>query len=445
MTIKYKKIYFYFLLLFLISTSIYRIDFGFGKFSAKITPPILTSFFLSLIFMFDILKKRKFISLYKDTLLTYIIALTTVFSVSIFLNINFFGFLQMKRFFLFIFVLVSAYIFIYLFSSLSQNEKCNLLSKFIDISLVIYTIFCIGEIYFFLQGKFFSTEDNKYLYNFISFYPQSIAYFFPRLSGGFIDPNLASYYLTFLFFLSLLFNKRRSAFFIFVLLLFTLSRSGIAGFLLGVLFYTFFKNLIFPPKLKFKIASLFKINNLIKIISLIILIMSFISFFIYLFKETDILIALSNRFGSDLHSGSGKIHLELISYALLKLNKILPLLIGYGFNSSYIFAQIFFPGNKYANFHSEYITTFFEEGAIGFIIYFSIYLIILYSLIFRKSNPKVKMAVFSILISFITFNIFYQQFIFFYYWVGLFLAFHLLNTGAIRCNVVKMGDNTKCK
>ncbi|RDC62975.1 hypothetical protein AHMF7616_01574 [Adhaeribacter pallidiroseus] len=88
---------------------------------------------------------------------------------------------------------------------------------------------------------------------------------------------------------------------------------------------------------------------------------------------------------------------------------------GYGFSSSFLYTQKFFPNSKYGNFHSELITIFFETGVIGFILYFLFLSIPLITLLMQQLRKNINYILIGI--SFFLQGIFYQQFLFQYYWI----------------------------
>jgi len=430
-----KKLLYFSLFVFLISLSIYRVDLSLGFLPFKITPILISALYLILLFLFFFLRTNKIKIRKFNFLIVYISLILSVIQFSFIINIirmSEIEYLQILRFILFSVVLVSSVIFIYLFDKLSNFYKYTLISKFINISLFIYIFFSILEVYYFFNGKYFLMENNTVLHGLIYPYPHTIGPYFPRITGGFVDPNISSYFLTSIFFLSILLNKSKAKIISFLLIILTFSRSGIFGLLLGSIVYKLFTILY-----NYKIYKRFNIYLYFKsFIKKIILYMFILFLFFVLLQITlnIILQILTVRFNEDLKEGSGAIHLKLIFYALSKLNDdFVSILIGYGFNSSYIFSQIFFPGNKYANFHSEYITFLFEEGIIGLLSYLLIYYIIIYHLMLKSKclNIKTKVIIFSSLISLASFNIFYQQFIFNYYWVYLFIMYYILK---IKCN-----------
>lgn len=70
---------------------------------------------------------------------------------------------------------------------------------------------------------------------------------------------------------------------------------------------------------------------------------------------------LSERWSID--EGSASAHLELLAHgAEVATSSIRNLLFGIGFGNAYLAVQEFFPGSKYGNFHSLYVTFLAESG-----------------------------------------------------------------------------------
>ena len=103
---------------------------------------------------------------------------------------------------------------------------------------------------------------------------------------------------------------------------------------------------------------------------------------------------------------------------------------GSGFSSSPYFAYdlLKVAGNKwkYANFHSEYISVFFETGILGLILYYSI---LFFPFIHTK---KSKVKLFPILLLILLQGVFYQQYNFHYYWVVLAIVLSLNLKNAVK-------------
>lgn len=403
---------------YLVSMLMYRIDFGIGIFSFRVTPALLMSLVIIASFFFrNFYVGNKFsFDGFSKSILLYVLLLLGYTSLT--LVWGFYDLLQLKRLILFLISLFSSLCFIILFDS--NNSKKKVLLNFIKYSVFIYILFCLVQIYYFIEGKFIlimQREGKDFLWGFINPYPVTIGPYFPRLTGGFIDPNLAGYALTILYFFSEFLNKRKYQVVLIILLILTISRSAIVGFLVS---YTIYKLLLILVYKKITLNLEGVIFRFLKYFLFMVLII----FVLFKFEQT-LKVIIDIRFGSDLASGSGKTHIALIEYAIQEL-KGLHLFFGYGFNSSFLFAQRFFSGNKYANFHSEYITFLFDEGIIGLIIYLVIYVYIFF-LVFRKEFlSKKDLVLISSFLSISLFNIFYQQFIFNYYWTSIFLITYFL-------------------
>lgn len=402
------------LLLFLLSTTVYRVDFSLGHLGFKLVPSLIMSAVLvptaALLLLNDPGKVKKDIGI----ITLYSILLVSICGLSLLWGYE--DILQFKRLLLFSLVLFASVCFAVILGSLDPDRQRSTLCKFVRHGIAIYIMFSAFQVAFFKRGEFFLTMANPFINNFFAPYPQTIGSLLPRLSGGFIDPNLAGYFLALIFFISSYLGLSRYRIISFILLILTFSRSAIFGFILSYL-----ASLVLKAYRKDVPAREAYLNLTGALGYTAVSLVLTTAVLLVLFKYADLIASvISVRFGTDLQAGSGKIHVDLIGYALSQLDNPFSLFCGHGFNSSFIYVNPIFGGGKYANFHSEFITFLFEEGIVGLAAYLSIYLFIATRL--AQDLRARRLPLVSLLMSFFLFNIFYQQYMFFYYWIGLFTA-----------------------
>lgn len=390
------------LLVFLVSLSFFRIDLAAGMFSFLVTPPFLLSGLIIFFFLGSLSNKRSF----RAPLVTFsclLIIMVSYFFSTIFFNYK--GSLQFKRFFLFFEIILTCIAFLFLFDKVSASAKKSILQKWIKYSINAHLIWISVQVFLFIQGyHYYGNSWSEW--NFINPLPHTIGYYFPRLEGGFLDPNVCGYYYSFLFFLSrmLKVDNRRNNFLLILFVLLTISRSAIAAFIICLFVFNFQSIKISIKKVitgsVFFIASVALTGGLIK----------FLGYWDYFIKA--ILIRFNEKESTSLHS-------QLIELGFNETIKYPDTFIfGNGFSSSPYFAYEILKGVggnkwKYANFHSEYITMFFETGIIGFLLY---YTILAFPFIYTK---KSKIKLLPILLLILLQGVFYQQYNFHYYWIVL--------------------------
>lgn len=99
------------------------------------------------------------------------------------------------------------------------------------------------------------------------------------------------------------------------------------------------------------------------------------------------------------NESSAKSHVQLIERGIEEGSSSVPNgLIGLGYGNAYLVLQDYFPGNRYGNFHSLYITMFAEMGVIAFIVI----IILMFTPVFL-GGPWRPLAAAAM-----AFNIFYQ-------------------------------------
>jgi len=123
----------------------------------------------------------------------------------------------------------------------------------------------------------------------------------------------------------------------------------------------------------------------------------------------------SSPLGQHLSGGQGSAstHLALLERGFDEATQSIPrAAIGLGYGNSYLVLQDVFPGNRYGNFHSLYITMFAESGVVGILLTLVVLLTPL--VLGGPWRPLVAAAV--------VFNIFYQTTSEPVFWFALALA-----------------------
>lgn len=387
------------LLIFLISLSFYRVDLFYGNFSFLVSPQLFLSILLILVFFIKLIKNHIKIGSIELLYILFLLLLLGYFFLTILFSFH--GSLQFKRFFLFSEIIISSICFLLLFNQYSIFKKKEIIKKWVEYSINVHIIWITVQLFLFVNGYHFYA-DSWSSWKFINPLPHGVGNFLPRLEGGFLDPNVCGYYFSFLFFITKIFKieiNKKSTLLLIIFILLTLSRSSIAAFLICYLI------------LNLKSFKL-NIHKALKATFLIFTILLISTFIIgYLNYWDNIIRGLVIRF---VDTGSSNIHNSLIELGIQKtFESFQTLIFGNGFSSSPYFAYNLLEstGNKwkYANFHSEYISIFFETGIIGIILY--------YGTIFIPFlvNKKIEISLIFVLV--LLQGIFYQQYNFHYYWI----------------------------
>ena len=386
--------------IFLTSVQFFRVDLFFGNAGFILSPALISAF--ALIYFFALRGRftlTKYIKVY-----FMLVVLLLLYSTLRVLPLE--DFLQIKRLVLFSITTISSVICLVMLDKSNRLE--NLLSIAIKLSTTFYVFLSVVQVYFFVTGKHYGYSAEPL--SFIELYPRTIGPFLPRLTGGFIDPNVCGYYFTFFFFLSFINEKIRSYRIFFALIVvFTLSRSAIAALFAAYLFLIAL-NIIDNFHLLTRVRK-----RTLKLLAVLGVFMTILA--VSVSQKLVLLIgtALNARLGD---KGSTNIHVNLYDLAFNELsNDMMALIFGKGFSTSFIYTRDIFGDNKYGNFHSEYVTILFETGIIGSVIYALFFLVPLFQLIRNRKEIKYANVLIAILFSIFLQNIFYQQYMFFYYWI----------------------------
>ncbi len=387
------------LLLFLVSLSFFRVDLAGRNMSFLMSPPLFMSVVIIITFFLRIIKKGNI----SRNVLTYsglLLLMLLYFLATIFISYH--GTLQIKRFFLFSEIILSAIAFLFLFDQFSISKKREIVRKWIKYSILTHLIWISFQVLLFVNGYHYYSNSSD-VWKFVNPLPHTVGTFIPRLEGGFLDPNVCGFYFSFLFFLGkkIKLESRKNDYLLILFVFLTISRSAIAALLI-CLFLFRFNILRFPVKKLVKGIVIF-----IGFIISSILTIRYLGFWDKI--VTGIVIRFTDK-------GSSSIHNSLIELGINESFKsVNNFFLGNGFSSSPYFAYDLLKGIgnqwKYANFHSEYVSLFFETGFLGFLFY---YFILFFPFIYYR---KIRIDLMPILLLILLQGIFYQQYNFHYYWV----------------------------
>jgi len=365
-----KNLSYLLLLLYLVFAGVDRINFGGNSIdSFQLFPHIIISILiLSFIFLFkfnDInfywIYDKKY-ALFSFLLFFVFLIISIIFSIDI--SYSF------KRFILLLLIITTA---IFILSSYSNKE---LYQNFYYASILGSLLFCIFNILLFMNWIGYINIDS----NILNLNPDYIAYFLPRLGGFSADVNrgivILIIYTFFLF--SYKSNNKKNIFINLLIILNTififasLSRTAIGFFIITFFLYSIF----LATRNERKLAILFIPISLL-------LLYNIVSFY----SENDIIDVESaleerlnmNDFG---HNTSAGIHMKLINEGFkvgFSNPKIFTIGAGHGVSNKLI-KGFEMSRKKTANFHSQYLSIFVENGffATIFLLLFTILLPLFY-------------------------------------------------------------------
>ncbi len=218
----------------------------------------------------------------------------------------------------------------------------------------------------------------------------------PRFSGSAFDPNRGGILLV--FYLAVLLQARESLkvrarlgmpwiFLIVVFLLGTLSRSSVIAAIILVVM-----TLLERTRIRVRPGSAFVGAMFVLLSAVYLMIVP---------RTFGILERASAPFATrfSVAEGSAQGHLALLKRGMADATSSVPTVaIGRGFGSSYVFLQDLFPGSRYGNYHSLYVSMFAESGIVA------LALVLLIALVpaFRAGPYRPMVAALAV------FNVFYQ-------------------------------------
>ena len=254
-------------------------------------------------------------------------------------------------------------------------------------------------------------------FHLINLEPDTLAYFIPRLGGFSEDVNRGGFVLIFFTYILMIYKRKIKFNWILISLniffiICTLSRTSILFFAITVFIYSTY----YATK---KDKRMYFLNLLI--------VLSLFSFSINYFTNLNIIdfsSAIEERLSIDDkgHDSSSSIHFKLINDAINTIGSSGKIfLIGNGHGTSYKTIDGYrMSGNKNANYHSQYLSIFVENGFFAFLSF--LFLTLIYPIYNNRS------IFYPLLIGVFIFNIFYQLINEPAYWLLIFLFYYSIFT-----------------
>lgn len=326
-----------------------------------------------------------------------------------FINLDFEDLTQIKRFCLFLYLTFNAVILN--ISIFNQPEPRKTVNSFVNLSLISYGLFSVLQTYYFFNNQLYISGQQDFRW--VELYPFSMGVYYARITGGFLDPNIAGYFLIFIYLIKSSIKIDNSGktfnFLISVFIFITFSRTAITTYLIVLgCEYVYFNYVSIAKYLK-------KTNLLVTCLTLVL----FITAVFYFISTGKYEVFLEKRLTTN--DKSAQIHFALLEHGFeTATDNLEQFICGHGFGSSYIYTSVFFGGSKYGNFHSEFLTSVVETGIVGLLLYL---IIIFGSTLFIKNIRLSKHSFYLMLIPVVIFleGILYQQFLFQHYWFFLFI------------------------
>lgn len=397
------------IIIFIALLGLDRIDFFGGKGSFNLTPFLLLSPIIFALILFDFVIRKKNILLPKNFIVFFSIVnfllltilCSVLFSKDIYIGIK-------RSILLLIQIYTSIIVCLYLFNISSyRRNKLLLYGSYLGIFLSL--LFDVGQIL-----VWFSILEPT-SFSIVNLVPPSYGLYAPRLSGLSGDMNRGGILiLIYMFFVYKLASpshlKNLSLFLGSIMILLTLSRSVILSAIIVILFEISLRK-------KIKLFSIVR-ALILSFLLMIILVVIFNKININQYFNYQVLLKERMDFSSE---ASGGIHIELIKKGFdITTDSIKNIVVGIGFGNAYtVLDSIFGANNKYANFHSLYVSFLTECGIFS-----------LLALIILLFYPLLKFRYFSSLIlGIIIFNVFYQIYLDPYFW--FFIFFIWLNSTSL--------------
>lgn len=284
----------------------------------------------------------------------------------------------------------------------------KLVVRSVTITLVVWSIFCIGGYIAWTHGVTRLEEEASSSIESL-FAPTATLYWIPRLSGFCLDSNRAGFILV--MYLALLdrFAAKTSytrflRFAIACFILLAVSRSATLCWIAYYLFSNrFWKNLV-TARAAFRMATLAIVCLLVGLVY-----RQEIAGLVELWQLSDI---VSDRLSSDPGSTAGS-HFQLIQRGFETWTTSTHTVVaGIGFAGAHRVLGDFFGDVKYANFHDMYVSVLAELGLPAFLLFMTL---LGYPIIGRKGAASCIAAI-------ATFNVFLQSFLEPIFWVALALV-----------------------
>ncbi|MBU3547854.1 hypothetical protein [Polynucleobacter sp. P1-05-14] len=356
-----------------------RIDLAGKNLFFNFTPFIFLSLLISPL-LFYYYKNIEFrINLSEKKILIFFSALLLSIIPSVLLSNDFL--LSLKRFILLNFEFFSIFIIVSYIFTLHEVKK--ILTVGAILGIIFHSSFSLYEELRWFAGSLNSTNA------FIDLNIVPFAGYAPRLTGLSMDPNRACLIFISLLFLIFLYQKEGNlkfalSFILVTLIYLSLSKSGILILIISIFYYLVIKSN----------------RNETKKIVMILFLPAIFSLAILIFvNEINFGGFISERI-SVVKGSSAAVHYSLGEIASKTIVKSTSnFFIGNGFQASQNLLEAYFPNNKYANFHTLYLSLIAESGIFSLILM----LIFLAFPVIRKSSIRPLLA------AVIVFNIFYQS------------------------------------
>lgn len=242
---------------------------------------------------------------------------------------------------------------------LNQRKPVEILVRGTYLGLVAATVFSVLQVYIWATDGWNSGVVETEL--FINLAPRTYGTLIPRLSGATIDQGRAG--LIYLIQSYILFrfaspSKRRTLMLLVggASLLGTLARSAILGTLATIAVHSILKGV------RLTRGKILAVCGLVAAAAGLLLLLPATLEFL-----APVLEPLAGRFSGEEESAN--IHFALIEHGLLlATSSFRNALFGVGFGNGWLVLAEFFPGDRYANFHSLYVTLLAEAGVIALLL-----------------------------------------------------------------------------
>jgi hypothetical protein len=255
--------------------------------------------------------------------------------------------------------------------------------------------------------------DGLSLAGMIELDPATYGPWLPRPSGVSVDPNRGGLLLIFYLFLLMAFgsvSRLRAAAIITgsLLLLVTLSRSAILAAIVVAAVW------VLRRRARISRAGIGGTSIALATAAAALLVSPVLQQVLQ-----DLMEIIAQR--ASLGEGSSSVHLTLLARGWeISTNSVRNALLGIGFGNSFLVLHEFFPGTKYGNFHSAYMSLLVEAGVGAVVLFFVLVL-----------RPLLRGSSFAPLIAgMLAFNVFYQAHVEAIFWFILALAWMIPDRSA---------------
>ncbi len=240
---------------------------------------------------------------------------------------------------------------------LNQPKPGSILVRGAYLGLVLTTIFNVFQVYYWVTGNWDPSRPETEL--FINLAPRTYGTWVPRLSGTVVDQGrtglLMVVYLYFIYRFAPRSRMRTGMLALGVFsLLGTLSRAGVLCAMVAwaVLW-------LHERRMRLGAREVVTLAGAGAAVAILLIFWPLL--------PTDslaVLEPLRDRLSVD--EGSSRMHLDLIEHGfLVATSSFRNAMLGIGYGNGLMVLEEFFPGNRYANFHSFYITLLAETGVVA--------------------------------------------------------------------------------